>query len=77
MGAVLVCRSDVRVGPGQGHRERSGDEERAITIGQSARERVLFVEHTEREDCLRIASARRATRQEQDQYEEGIDETTP
>jgi uncharacterized DUF497 family protein len=30
--------------------------------------------HTEREDRLRIISARRATRQEQEQYEEGIDE---
>ena len=57
--------------------DHSGDEERAITIGQSARQRVLFVAHTEPEDRLRIISARRATRQEQDQYEEGIDETTP
>jgi len=42
----------------------------------SARHRVLFVAHTEREDRLRIISARRATRQEQEQYEEGIDEAT-
>jgi hypothetical protein len=54
----------------------SEDEERAITIGPSARHRVLFVAHTEREDRLRIISARRATRQEQEQYEEGIDEAT-
>jgi hypothetical protein len=56
--------------------DHSGDEERAITIGQSARQRVLFVAHTEREERLRIISARRATRQEKDQYEEGIDEAT-
>jgi uncharacterized protein len=57
--------------------DHSGDEERAITIGRSARYRVLFVAHTEREDRLRIISARRATSQEQEQYEEGIDEATP
>jgi len=56
--------------------DHSEDEERAITIGRSARHRVLFVAHTEREDRLRIISARRATRQEQEQYEEGIDEAT-
>ena len=56
--------------------DHSADEERAITIGQS-RQRILFVAHTEREDRLRIISARRATRQEQDHYEEGIDEATP
>ncbi|HEX9818716.1 MAG TPA: BrnT family toxin [Methylomirabilota bacterium] len=55
----------------------SEDGERAITIGRSARQRVIFVAHTEREDRLRIISARRATRQEQAQYEEGIDEATP
>ena len=57
--------------------DHSADEERAITIGQSRRQRILFVAHTEREDRLRIISARRATRQEQDHYEEGIDEATP
>lgn len=57
--------------------DHSEDEDRAITIGRSARQRVLFVAHTEREDRLRIISARRATRREQEQYEEGIDEATP
>ena len=38
---------------------------------------LIFVAHTEREERLRIISARRATRQEQGQYEEGIDEATP
>jgi uncharacterized DUF497 family protein len=56
--------------------DHSEDEDRAITIGRSARRRVLFVAHTERGERLRIISARRATRREQDQYEEGIDETT-
>jgi len=57
--------------------DHSEDEERAITIGRSSRQRVLLVAHTEREDRLRIISARRGTRQEQGQYEEGIDEATP
>jgi len=57
--------------------DHSDDEERAITIGRSARQRVLFVAHTEREDRLRIITARRATHREQEQYEEGIDEATP
>jgi uncharacterized DUF497 family protein len=52
----------------------SQEEDRGITIGRSGQGRILFVAHTEREDRLRIISARRATRQEQEQYEEGIDE---
>lgn len=56
--------------------DHSEDEERAITIGRSARGRVLFVAHTERRDRIRIISARRATRREQEQYGEGIDEAT-
>ena len=56
--------------------DHSEDEDRAITIGRSARQRVLFVAHAERDDRIRIISARRATRREQKQYEEGIDEAT-
>jgi uncharacterized DUF497 family protein len=57
--------------------DHSESEDRSITIGRSARHRVLFVAHTERGKRLRIISARGATRREQDQYEEGIDEATP
>ena len=53
--------------------DHSKDEDRAITIGRSARQRVLFVAHTEREDRIRIISARVATQREQRQYEEGIE----
>ena len=56
--------------------DHSENEDRSITIGRSARRRVLFVAHTERGERLRIISARRATRREQGQYEEGIDEAT-
>ena len=54
--------------------DHSGDEDREITIGRSGRQRVLFVAHTARESRVRIISVRRATRQEQKQYEEGIAE---
>jgi uncharacterized DUF497 family protein len=57
--------------------DHSDDEEREITIGRSTRRRVLFIAHAARaEGCVRIISARRATRQEQRQYEEGIDEAS-
>ncbi len=49
--------------------EHSDEESREITCGYSVREHLLLVVHTEIvEDCLRIISARKATRQEQDDY---------
>lgn len=56
--------------------DHSEAEEREITIGRSAEQRILFVAHTAREDRIRIISARQATSQERRQYEEGIDEAT-
>ena len=52
------------------------EEDREITIGRSARRRVLFVAHTARDGGVRIINARRATRRERRQYEEGIGEAT-
>jgi uncharacterized DUF497 family protein len=52
--------------------DHSSDEDREITIGMSEKQRVLFVAHTTRNGRLRIISARKATRQERKQYEEGI-----
>jgi uncharacterized DUF497 family protein len=49
----------------------SDEEERFLTIGVSADGRVLVVAHTERDDTLRIISARLATRRERDFYEQG------
>lgn len=46
------------------------DEERFITIGMDAFGRVLVVVYTMRDDEIRIISARKATRQEQQQYED-------
>ena len=56
--------------------DHSAEEEREITIGRAAQQRILFVAHTPREDRIRIISARRATGPERRQYEEGIDEAT-
>ena len=46
---------------------RRYDEERFILIGMAQYD-VLFVAYTEREDRIRLISARRATRQEHDDY---------
>jgi hypothetical protein len=47
------------------------DEERFVTIGVDAFGRILVVVYTMREDEIRVISARKATRQERQQYEEG------
>ena len=49
----------------------SAEETRFVTIGTSRRGRVLVVAHTERDDTIRIISARRATRRERAFYEQG------
>ncbi len=52
--------------------DHSDIEPREITIGISTRGRVLFLSHCEREDGIRIISARRATPKERKQYAEGL-----
>ena len=47
------------------------DEERFVTIGLDAFGRVLVVVYTLRGDEIRLISARKATRQERRQYQEG------
>jgi hypothetical protein len=47
----------------------SGDEPRFVTIGLSMSRRLIIVAHMEREDRIRIISARRATRRERRTYE--------
>ena len=49
----------------------SGGEEREITIGHSAGHQVVFVSHCPRGNRIRIISARKATRRERKDYEEG------
>ncbi len=47
------------------------EEERFITVGDSAHPRLIVVVHYEISGRIRIISARRATRRERNQYEEG------
>jgi uncharacterized protein len=48
------------------------NEEREITIGHTADGRIIFVAHCRRGERIRMFSARRVTRTERNQYEEGI-----
>ncbi len=48
------------------------DEQREIIIPHSAREQLLLVSFTEREGIIRIISARKATKNERKDYEEGV-----
>jgi uncharacterized DUF497 family protein len=49
----------------------SQEEVRLVTIGASTLGKVLVVAHIERNDTVRIISARRATRREREFYEQG------
>ena len=51
--------------------DHSFTEDRFITFGVSLTGRLLVVSHTEEKDMIRIISARKATRGEQELYEEG------
>ena len=51
--------------------DHSDDEDRYITMGQSADGRLLIVSHTDRGDNVRIISAREANRAERRDYEDG------
>ncbi|MEK6770298.1 MAG: BrnT family toxin [Pseudomonadota bacterium] len=54
-------------GPDPDHSE---EEERSVTFGMSSQGRLLVVAHTERNDAIRIISARVATQHERHIYEE-------
>ena len=49
----------------------SEGEDRYVTLGRSQRQRLLVVVFTDRDDRIRIISARVATRRERKDYEEG------
>lgn len=53
--------------------DHSESELREITIGTTNTGLVVFVAHCQRGDRTRVISARRATRKERRQYEEGSD----
>ena len=50
--------------------DHSTDEAREIIVGHSTRQRLLVVSFAEREDRVRIISARAATRRERHDYEQ-------
>jgi hypothetical protein len=51
--------------------EHSVDETRLVTVGHSARGRVIVVVHADRGEDVRLISARRATAREKTKYAEG------
>jgi uncharacterized protein len=51
--------------------DHSDEEDRYVTFGHSSDGRLLVVSHTDRGDRTRIISARKATRKEIKQYEQG------
>ncbi len=51
--------------------DHSVSEERFVTFGVSERGRLLVVAHTEKDDTIRIISAREASKGEKRIYEEG------
>ena len=52
--------------------DHSRNEDRYITIGLSEQRRFLLISHTEREDRIRIISARELSPRERKDYEEEI-----
>ena len=51
--------------------DHSDAEHRYLTMGMSAVGRLLVVSHTDRDDKLRMISAREASRAEREDYEDG------
>ncbi len=51
--------------------DHSFDEERFVTFGVSTHDHLLTIAHTDRDDTIRIISARPATPSERKIYEEG------
>jgi uncharacterized DUF497 family protein len=51
--------------------DHSEDEERYLSIGQSAAGTICIVIHTERQAIIRLISCRKATRKERNDYAQG------
>ncbi len=51
--------------------KHADDEDRFLTMGTSLAGRLLVVSHTDRDNLIRIISARVATRRERKDYEDG------
>ena len=56
-----------------GDPDHSSEEDRFLTIGYSDRRRLLIVAHTDRDDRVRVISAREVTATERHVYEEEYD----
>jgi uncharacterized DUF497 family protein len=54
--------------------DHSEEEDRFLTFGESASGHILVVSHCDRDNHTRIIHARRATRKERKQHEEGQEE---
>lgn len=52
--------------------DHSSEERRYVTLGTSARNRLLIVAHTFDDDTIRIVTARKPNRRERLNYEEGV-----
>lgn len=50
--------------------DHSTEEQRFITVGVSSANRILIVAHTDRDESIRIISARKTTSRERKRYEE-------
>jgi uncharacterized DUF497 family protein len=48
----------------------SEEEDRFVLVGNSHKDRLLVVVHTERDENIRLISARKASKKEREQYEE-------
>ena len=68
---AVTALEDERAITIRGERE---DEERWITVGMDSMARILVVVYTWQKEQIRLISARRATRSESRQYEEGYEE---
>jgi len=64
--ATVFLDPNVLIEPDQVHSE---DESRASAIGFSRLSRILLVVHTERQERIRLISARKATREERRRYD--------
>lgn len=51
--------------------DQPAEEKREIVVGHSTRDRLLVISFAERGDTVRIISARKATKNERKDYEEG------
>jgi len=51
--------------------QHSDEENRFITVGMSAQQRLLFVVYTDKDSRIRLIGARTVTAAEREQYEQG------